>query len=313
MKLFKRVADFGDPIEQAGLLAGQVSDLRAAGSRVNSLQRLPSFFIIGPPRTGSSWLHEVLAKRALLPSPSKETRFFDTHFQRGFEWYNNHFPKGPSKRCMGEVAPTYFASSQARQRIAEYLPAAKVVCVFRNPVERIISLYRLKRAYGMVPWTFEQALTKDPELLESSKYVSNLQAWKKDLGDDQVLAVLYDDLRDKPQEFLDSVVDFIEIPRFTLTQNQIRYVHGSESLTHPRDFRRTRNATVMADWLKARQLDSFVSAVKRTPLMKLFLGGGEAFKALPKELTDNLYEKFRPEVDALEKVLGRDLSSWKTA
>lgn len=213
---------------------------------------------------------------------------------------------------MGEVAPTYFASSAARQRISEYLPAARVVCVFRNPVERIISLYRLKRAYGMIPWTFEQALTHDPELLESSKYVSNLKAWRKELGVDQVMAAVYDDLRAQPQSFLDGVVDFIGIPRFTLTPNQVRYVHGSEFLTHPRDFRRTRNATLMADWFKARQLDSFVSAVKRTPLMKLFLGGGRAFTALSPEVTESLYQRFRPEVEELEVLLSRDLSTWKS-
>lgn len=71
MKFFKRATEFGEPIEQAGLLAGQVSDLTSARTKVKSLERLPSFFIIGPPRTGSSWLHEVLAKRAVLPSPSK--------------------------------------------------------------------------------------------------------------------------------------------------------------------------------------------------------------------------------------------------
>jgi hypothetical protein len=312
MKFFKRATEFGEPIEQAGLLARQVSELSKARTRVKSLQRLPSFFIVGPPRTGSSWLHEVLAKRAILPAPSKETRFFDTHFHRGFEWYDAHFPKTSSTRCMGEVAPTYFASSEARQRIGEYLPAAKIVCVFRNPVERIVSLYRLKRAYGMIPWSFEQALSHDPELLESSKYVSNLKAWRKELGADQVMAFVYDDLRAQPQSFLDNIVDFIGVPRFTLTPNQVRYVHGSEFLTHPRDFRRTRGATLMAEWFKARQLDSLVSAVKRTPLMKLFLGGGPAFTALPAEVTHSLYQRFRPEVDALETLLNRDLSTWKS-
>jgi Sulfotransferase domain len=313
MKLFKRTMDFGDPIEQAGVLARSGSDSTSGRIRANRLQRLPSFLIIGPPRTGSSWLHQVLNKRALLPSPSKETRFFDTNFERGFEWYANHFHNKSAARCMGEVGPTYFASAEARQRIASYLPAVKVVCVFRNPVERIISLYRLKRAYGMIPWSFEQALAKDPELLESGKYVSNLEAWKKALGEDQVLAVFYEDLRDEPQSFLDTVLDFIEIPRFTLTPTQIRYVHSSESLTHPKDFQRTKSATVMANWLKARRMDSFVSAVKRTPLMKLFLGGGAAFADLPREITDRLYQQFRPDVEALEKVFNRDLSSWKNA
>jgi hypothetical protein len=68
----------------------------------------------------------------------------------------------------------------------------------------------------------------------------------------------------------------------------------------------------MAEWFKARQLDSFVTAVKRTPLIKLFLGGGPAFAALPKDLTEGLYQRFRPEIEALENVLHRDLTSWKT-
>jgi hypothetical protein len=51
---------------------------------------LPSFFILGPPRTGTTWLHEVLRNHAELPSPTKETRFFDVHFHRGLDWYRAH-------------------------------------------------------------------------------------------------------------------------------------------------------------------------------------------------------------------------------
>jgi hypothetical protein len=214
---------------------------------------------------------------------------------------------------MGEVAPTYFASSLARERISECVPDAKVVCVFRNPVERIVSLYRLKRAYGMIPWTFEQALSRDPELLESSKYVGHLRAWQQELGTGHVLPAVYDDLRENPQSFLDNIVEFIGIPRIDLRPNQIHRVHDSEFLTHPRDFQCTRSATLMAEWLKARQLESLVSAVKRTPLIKLFLGGGQRFNPLPQKVTQDLYESFVPEVEELESLVSRDLSSWKSA
>ena len=82
-----------------------------------------------------------------------------------------------SNALVGEVAPTYFASAQARERIAKTIPHAKVVCIFRDPVERVVSLYRMKRAYGMIPWSFEEAITRDSELLESSKYGANLPFW----------------------------------------------------------------------------------------------------------------------------------------
>src|SRR6266581_4418235 len=156
---------------------------------------LPSFFVIGPPRTGTSWLNEILNEYALLPSPAKETRFFDTFFHRGIEWYCAHYPHLGDNRPIGEIAPTYFASAKARERIAQTIPQARVVCIFRNPVERVVSLYRLKRAYAMIPWSFEQAIIRDPELMDSSKYATNLKAWRNALGTDQVLATVYDDLR----------------------------------------------------------------------------------------------------------------------
>jgi len=278
----------------------------------DSMRSLPSFLIIGPPRTGTSWLHDILSRRTILPSPTKETRFFDTHFHRGIDWYRAHYPKPTGDRPMGEIAPTYFASSEARERVANTIPDAKIVCIFRNPVERVLSLYRLKRAYGMIPWSFEQAIVHDPELMASSRYASNFKAWQQALGPENVMATVYDDLRDEPQAYLDTLVDFINIPRFTLSASQVRHVHASEAMTHPRNYYRTRGATAMAEWFKARRLDKVVVAVKRSPLIKLFLGGGPAFAELPRDVALSLYDHFLPEVEELEALLKRDFSSWKS-
>jgi hypothetical protein len=273
---------------------------------------LPSFFVIGPPRTGTTWLYEILRERTLLPAPTKETRFFDTHFHRGLDWYSAHFPASPTKYRIGEVAPTYFASTKASERIAKVLPEARVVCIFRNPVERILSLYKLKCAYGLIPWTFEQAMVRDPEMLESGKYATKLQAWQCALGGDQVMPLLYDDLKHAPQSFLNTLVDFIGVPRFALKESQTQSVHASEVMTYPRSYRRTRNASTLADWFKARRLDRVVAAVRNSPLRRLFLGGGPPFAELPLEIVSGLYDLFRPEVEKLETMLNRDLSAWKS-
>ena len=272
---------------------------------------LPSFFVIGPPRTGSTWLHQVLSRYTLLPSPSKETRFFDTHFHRGMKWYLAHYANWDEQRRIGEVAPTYFASAVARERIAEIVPAAKIICVFRNPVERVFSLYRLKRAYGMIRWSFEQAIERDPELMESSRYASTLKLWQGSFGAGNVLACIYDDLRESPQSFANSLVDFIEVPRFELAASQCALAHDSEGMTDPRSYLRTRSATLMADWLKARRMDRMVAAFKSSRLRKLVLGGGPPLPQLPAEVSRRLYEMFRPEVEELEEMTQRDLSGWK--
>ena len=274
-------------------------------------RRLPSFFIVGPPRTGTSWLHEVLAKRSILPDPVKETRFFDIHFHRGIEWYRSHYRRSTNDGVTGEVAPTYFISRVARERLARTIPEARIICIFRDPVERLLSHYRFKRAYGMIPWDLKEAILRDPELTESNQYATHFKAWQRVFGTERVLATFYDDLRDEPQTYLDSVADSVGVPRFALTPPETGYVYASKTMTLPRSYYLTRSATLTAEWCKTRRLNSIVWVVKSSPLKKLFLGGGPPFAELPAEVPIQLYERFRPEVEELEGLLNRDLSKWK--
>jgi hypothetical protein len=273
---------------------------------------LPSFFVVGPPRTGTSWLHEVLSRYTNLPAPTKETRFFDCHYNRGWKWYQDSFSNLRPGRLMGEVAPTYFSSPEARERIAMSIPHAKLIFVFREPVGRVVSLYRMKRAYGMVPWSFEEALERDPELLESAKYATYLKAWQEQFPQDQLYVTLHDDLRKSPQSYIDGVSDFLGIPRITLTETELGHVHSSERMTQPRNFAFTKTALAIADWCKARKLDNIVAAVRNTSLKKLFLGGGAPFPEMSVTARHKLAAALRPEVEGLETLIRRDLGNWKT-
>jgi hypothetical protein len=271
----------------------------------------PSFIVVGPPRTGTSWLRKVLEPHATLPSPSKETRFFDLHYHRGPAWYDWHFPrdrKGP----IGEIAPTYFASSEARARIAETLPNAKIVFSFRNPIERAVSLYRLKRAYGMFRWSFDEALRNDPELINSGLYWSHLSGWQECFPPEQLLVSIYDDLVSDAQGFVDRITAFTGLSPITVSQSQLQRVYSSERMTQPRSYIATRLATSVANWCKSRHLDHFVESVRESALLNLFLGGGESLPSISPSTLAELAEIFRPEVDALESHLGRRLEHWKS-
>jgi Sulfotransferase domain len=288
----------GQRVEEAVALEGQ--------------RQLPTFFVVGPPRTGTSWLHLVLGKRSILPDEVKETRFFDFHFHRGTDWYRAHFRDSDEDAVVGEIAPTYFISSLARERLVRTVPEARIVCIFRDPVERIFSHYRLKRAYGMIPWDLEAAILNDPELMEANRYATHLKEWLRTFGPDRVQAAIYDDLRDQPQAFVDSLAAMAGMPRFILTQLETERVHSSRTMTLPRSYRLTHAANVTADWCKARRLHSIVRLLKSSPLRKLVLGGGPPFTEMPEQVAVRLYEKFRPEVEELEVMLNRDLSAWKT-
>jgi hypothetical protein len=212
---------------------------------------------------------------------------------------------------VGEIAPTYFASSQARERILHTIGAAKVVCIFREPIARIESLYRVKCAYGMVQCSFEEALVRDPELLESSRYATHLKAWQKAVGKDRVLAMIYDDLCATPQAFLDRLADFIGLERFVLAASEIRRVRASASMTRPRNYYRTRAAILLANWCKCRGFHQVVAAVRNSPLSGLCLGGGPPFPPMSAGTKARLYDLLRPEIEELETSLNRDFAQWK--
>jgi len=294
-----------------GLVASKVPSAEVR-HRTNGSHSLPSFFIVGPPRTGTSWLYQVLNGHVLVPAPTKETRFFDDHFHRGLDWYRYHFPRATTAQVMGEIAPTYFSSVAARERIRQTIPRAQIVCVFRNPLQRVLSLYRLKRAYGLIHWNFEQALEHDPELLASGRYATHLKAWQTDFGRDHVLATIYEDLRDCSQNFVDSLLTFIGAPRLVLTQSQISRIHSSETMTQPRSYYWTRTVLATAGWLKARRFDRVVAAVRKSPVRKLLLGGGASFTGLSTDMAAQVCNLFRREVEELEAILDRDLSAWKS-
>lgn len=272
---------------------------------------LPSFFLIGPPRTGTTWLHTVLGERAWLAHPTKETRFFDKYFDRGLSWYRAKYRKVPSGRVVGEVAPTYFASNEARERIARLIPNAHIICTLRNPLDRVLSLYRLKRAYGLIRWTFEEALKCDPELMNSSQYSAHLTAWTSAFGTSQVMVAVKEEAQIDAQSYVDRLVDFIGVPRFQLLPRHLQPVLSSEELTEPRHYYWTRGANLLAEWSKARNLDSVVALAKRIGMAKLFVGGGPAFSQLSSSEEARLRSLFRPEIDKLEAMLNRDLSIWK--
>jgi len=272
---------------------------------------LPSFLVLGPPRTGTTWLSDVLHSRALLPALSKETRFFDLHFDRGLNWYIDHFPVNPERRVVGEIAPTYFASSLACARICSLLPNARLVVIFRNPVQRLISLYRLKRAYGLHAWDFDAALERDSELLASSQYATHLRMWQSCFAPEQLSINFFEDLIADPQAFIDRICAFVGVSPFVLKESERREVFSTARMTEPRVYAATRAAQVVAGWCKARRLDRVVYHVRNSRAFHLLVGGGPPFSPIPRDSLAKVHAQLLRQTEELEMMVGRDLAAWK--
>lgn len=282
------------------------------GLSLTHARALPSFLVIGPPRTGTTWLHDLLCSRVLLPKFTKETRFFDMHFERGLNWYLDHFPVNHECRVVGEIAPTYFASPQACARISTFLPHAKLVIIFRNPVQRLVSLYRLKRAYGLHAWDFDMALERDPELLASSQYATHLRMWQSCFPPEQLSINFFEDLLADPQAFIDRICAFVRITPFALNEAQRREVFSTAKMTEPRVYAATRAAQAVASWCRARAFDRIIHQVRNSRAFHLLIGGGSQFPPIPCQSLEKVHAQLLEEIEELEMMVGRDLTSWRT-
>ena len=73
----------------------------------------PTFLGIGVPRSGTTWLHEILQAHpdVYVPKYRKEIHFFDENYGLGIDWYRKFFPSdmhANKYRVIGEITPFYF-------------------------------------------------------------------------------------------------------------------------------------------------------------------------------------------------------------
>lgn len=274
--------------------------------------RLPDVIGIGPPRTGSTWLYKVLRDVVDMPKGVKDTRFFDHFFEKGIEWYADHFRYATGDRKIVEICPGIFFRPQARELIKTYIPDCKVFVTLRNPVDRTYSVYKLLRHYGWVRrGTFDEILNAWPHLAGGNRYAAHLEGWFESLGYENVLITMYDELRDEPQTYVNQVCDFIGIGRVGLAQRADLGGEVNSFARAPKNHRLARRATAVNDWLKSHRAYGVQSALERAGVWEFCQGRGEIYPRLTPGQEERLRVRFLPEVEALEKLLGMDLSAWE--
>ncbi len=275
--------------------------------------RLPTFIVVGPPRTATTWLDKALRRHVGLPDRTKETHFFARNYGRGFAWYAKHFQRCTSNQVVGEICAAYFENPQARERIRAHLPGCKIVCTLRDPVERLYSYYKLMRHNGQTILSFGEAVFRYDKMLASSRYASLLCEWRALFGEDNVLVALNDDLISDPQTYLDRITDFIGTPRITVPPSLITRNRENAIETAPRSAWVACRARSFRFWLGSHRFYRTRAFLDRRGVWRFCSEGGETFPPLDDALRYRLQELLKPEIEQLEELLGRDLSNWKSA
>jgi hypothetical protein len=195
------------------------ASIEASPDARTPLGRLPDFFIVGHPKSGTTALYEMLRAHPQIYMPElKETRFFAPELhprseQAGkypdtLEQYLLLFAAASPEQCAGEASPSYLRSRTAAGRIAELNPDARIIALFREPSSFLRSLHLellqdhvetekdLRRAMDLETVRRQaDELRSAPGLVYSDyvQYAEQLRRYHAVFGPEQILVLIYDD------------------------------------------------------------------------------------------------------------------------
>jgi hypothetical protein len=305
--------------------------------------RVPDFFIVGPPKSGTTALYEMLGRHPEIYMPDiKEPRFFATDMRSRFQPARGHrlpetvedylslFTAAAPGQCVGEASSLYLSSHTAARAIADMQPAARIIATVREPASFLRSFHlQLLRSHVETKKDLRTAIALEsarregkriprrshlPQLLQYSeqvRYVEHLRRYRAVFPAEQMLVLIYDDFRRDNQATLRKVLRFLAVD----DQYPLEEVNVKQT---------TRT-------MRSQQLDDLLHAVSlgRSPLPR---AAKATVKALtPSQLRQNAFRairsrgvygdapppdvdfmlelrrRFKPEVVALSEYLDRDL------
>ena len=214
--------------------------------------RQPNFIIIGTIKGGTSSLYNYICNHPqVLPAIQKEVHFFDTHFNKGIDWYLAHFPEIPTNKNLltGEASPNYMYFKQAAKRLFNYFPNTKLILVLRNPIDRVVSHYYMEKRHGQHGRSLEEVIAKEKTILKKmennpkanakllepargylsfSLYVYFLKKWIKFFPKERFLILQSEEMYERPEATMKQVFEFLELPDYQINEYR-KYCPGSYS------------------------------------------------------------------------------------
>ncbi|HYM55353.1 MAG TPA: sulfotransferase, partial [Solirubrobacteraceae bacterium] len=200
--------------------------------------RVPDFFIVGHPKSGTTALYEMLRSHPQIFMPDlKEPRFFATDLRPRFqpreaagaprqalpetlEEYLSLFEGARPEQRVGESSPSYLRSGVAAGLIAQAQPAARIVAILREPASFLRSLHlELVQNHVEREQDLRRALADEdlgsssplPRYSDRVRYVEQLERYHAAFPPEQVLVLIYDDFRSDNEGTVRRVLRFLDV------------------------------------------------------------------------------------------------------
>lgn len=266
------------------------------------------FVGIGPQKTASTWLHEMLGKHPsiCLPTATKELQFFDRLYHQSINDYVSYFKHCKPNQLCGEITPGYFDTPEAPIRISKHFPKSKIIVSLRHPVKRTESLYLHHLRKGRVSKDFTEAVAQLPRIKESGKYRKHLQTWFNHFQPEKIKIVITEDIATRPEKILDELYQFLSLEHHIPTENLHNKVNKAGLPKYPW---LAKYAAQIVEKLKDYQMHKIVEIGKAFGLKKVY-SGGSTVPTLSFEEKMSLYSYFKEDIQFVENLLNRKLNTW---
>lgn len=298
----------------------------------------PNLFLIGHPRSGTGTIDGWLKQHPDIYMANKELHYFGSDLfynspPRSLENYLRYFPKDSSSKYIGESSTWYLASTSAAEEIHSFAPQGKIILSLRNPVDWIYSLHShmVYAAYEDTP-DFTMALSKEEERISGKlpqnayppmgvcyrslvQYASQIKRFYHVFGKENVQVILFDHLKNTPEETFDQILNFLGLPTFFPQKKEA--LLGSKKQKNANHGHRSKR---LHQWIKSGRRRAVLHGTREEiiPGSRLLIRALHHFNTtakeripMNKELRKNLVLEFTSQVEELEAVLNINLTSWK--
>ncbi|MBA3893162.1 MAG: sulfotransferase [Gemmatimonadales bacterium] len=289
---------------------------------------LPTFIIVGAAKAGTTALYWYLAEHpAVFMSRVKEANYFaygldgegrllygdpDVHRfpVKSLAAYEGLFAGAAGATAIGEASPIYLECPQAAGRIRELLPAARIICSLRQPVERAYSDYlmylrrrgrRFDSARDLT--TSAEWARPDSRWMQVSRYHDQLARYYETFPRERIHVLLIDDFKPSPVRAVQEVYRFLELDPSFIPDFDTPHAPGGIPASTLLEGFLTSGPIVSAvkPWVPV-QAANWIRRLRTRNMRKP--------PALPPELKRELTAPLRQDILRTSQLIGRSLEHW---
>lgn len=311
-----------------------------AFAEISSQRRIPDFFIVGHPKSGTTALYNMLRVHPQIFMPSlKEPLFFSSDMRLRFatprsgkvpqtlDAYLALFADADQQQLWGEASSSYLWSRTAAAAIAALQPGARIIAVLREPASFLRSLHlQFMQIHVESQGSFRKALALEPSRREGKsiprrshrpqlllysehvRYVEQLRRYEAAFPPEQLLVLIYDDFRADNKATVRKILRFLELDDSAPVR--VKDANPTVVVRSPR-LHELSQAVSLGQSPMARAANAMVKALGPRNVRRAVAIRERLLMGSPRSADDalmlELRQRYKPEVQALSEHLDRDL------